>query len=116
VRGIGAVKRVSYGIRASQDSNAPLYRVNPRAVVIQAEQRDDSGDIGLAANVVADPSGLRQDMMRFSLTCRDELLADVHRKRQICHSIAMEMSKLTSPESKLDATKSVLSDRHTRPR
>ena len=55
-------------------------------------------------------------MMRFGLALRDQLLSDEEGKRQVSQPIAVHMSQLAPPESKLRPAKSVRSARDTGPR
>src|SRR2546427_8194917 len=91
--------------------------VDPRAVIVQAEQRDHAGDVCFVANAneIADPSGFRIHVMRLGATCRDELLADEQWKREIRQPVAVQMSQLAPSEPKLNSAKSVRAGRHARP-
>src|SRR5437867_992317 len=106
---------------SSGDPGPPGRRaatVDPRSVIVQAEQRDHAGDVCFvaSANEIADPSRFRIHVMRFGATCRDELLADEQWKRQIRQPVAVQMSQLAPSEPKLNPAKSVRSGRHARPR
>src|SRR6476660_5721321 len=87
----------------------------PRSFVIQPEQRDDGGDIGGAAGVVADPSRLRVDVMGFGPASRNQLIFHADRKRQIGEAIAVQVAELAPAHTELDPAESMRSDGHAVP-
>jgi hypothetical protein len=79
-------------------------------IVVQAEQLNHSVDISGIVNVNGNPAGLGKDVVMFRLARGNELVAHTYRKREISHSAAVQMSELTAPQSKLNATKPVRRD------
>jgi hypothetical protein len=84
-------------------------------IVGPAQQSDGRFDLVRSLNIEADPSGIRQDVVRFSHTCGDELVADVLRKRNIHQIIAMHMTNLSPGQTIFRAAKTMGSGRHAKP-
>jgi hypothetical protein len=75
----------------------------PRAVVIEPEERYHSVDIAVAGNPTSDPSAPRKDVMRVSLAFLNKLRSNRDRKREIRETTAVQVSELSSSDAKLDA-------------
>jgi hypothetical protein len=75
----------------------------PRAVVVESKERDHSVHIAVTGNPTRDPSAPRKDVMRVSLAVLNKLRSNRDRKREIRESTAVQVSELSSSDSKLDA-------------
>ena len=88
----------------------------PRTIVIETEQVDDSPHIVLAANAYADPPRVRQDVVALRAPRRHELIPDRNRKRKIGEPASMQMPELSSPHAEFETAKTMRSGNHTVPR
>jgi|SRR5262245_42765067 len=86
------------------------------AVVVHSKQLDNVGDVAVISDPDGDPSRFGQDVMWFSSTCGDELVADTDRERQIGPSASMEVSQFPAADAKLDAAEPMRLNGHVRPR
>jgi len=91
-------------------------RAEPRTIVIETEQLDDRLHIVLTANAHAHPPGLRQDMVTLRAPCRDELITDRNRKRNIGKPASMQMAELSSSHAEFEAAEPVRSGNDILPR
>src|SRR5262249_19790576 len=90
--------------------------LDPRPVVVQPKQRHDRRDVRLVADEVADPSGLREDVMRLRPAEGDELVAHEQREGQVGEPVAVHMAQLAPAVSELSPAEPVPTDRHAGPR
>src|SRR5262249_48326264 len=90
--------------------------LDPRPVVVQPKQRHDRRDVRLVADEVADPSGLREDVMRLRRAEGDELVAHERGEGQVGEPVAVHMAQLAPAVSELSPAEPVPTDRHAGPR
>ena len=88
---------------------------DPRPLEVEAEQRDDCGDVHGAVNLEAHPARLRHDVVRLRSSLGDELLADADRERQVGEMAAVQVTELASPDEELDAAEPMRLDRDAFP-
>ena len=66
-------------------------------------------------NSPADPAGFRKNVVPVRLARCNQLVAHLHRKRQIRELISVQMSKLTPADTEFNAAESVRTDGHAGP-
>jgi hypothetical protein len=79
------------------------------------EKLNDATYILDAANPVAHPSTVRQDVMPLGFSRRNQLVTYFHREWQVGRAIAVEVPQLSSAHTELDAAEPMRLNRHTRP-
>jgi hypothetical protein len=79
------------------------------------EQLDDPTYVLDAPNPAAHPSAVRQDVMPLGFSRRNQLVTYLHRERQVGQTISVQVPKLSSAHTELDAAEPMWLNRYTRP-
>jgi hypothetical protein len=79
------------------------------------EKLDDATYILDAANPAAHPSTVRQDVMPLGFSRRNQLVTYLYREWQVGQTIAVQVPKLSSGHTELDAAEPMRLNRYTRP-